>query len=144
MNALAISMTSAGCFFLAGLLAGAWKYLQIRRSTVASASKYVDLAHRAALMYAFANVLLAQFVEKSRWPTHVNGVAVIVLEVFFGVSVLGYVVHGALGDTDNQFQKPHRLGRRTIPAPTMTLFMLTLIGAEVVAFCVIFTGYLLW
>jgi hypothetical protein len=136
-------MTSAGSFFLVGLLTGAWKYLQIRRSPEAKASKYVDLAHRAALMYAFANVLLGQFVEKSRWSMEVNGAAVIVLEVFFGVSVLGYMVHGALGDTDNQFQKPHRLGRRTIPAPTMTMFMLTLIGAEVVAFAVIFAGYLL-
>ena len=93
-------------------------------------------------MYAFANVLLAQFVGKSRWPTEANVVAVIVLEAFFGVSVLGYVVHGALGDTDNQFRRPHRLGGLTIPAPTMTIFMLTLIGAEVVAFCVIFLGYL--
>ena len=143
MNAPTICMTSAGSFFLVGLLAGAWKYLQIRRSPEAKASKYVDLAHRAALMYAFANVLLGQFVEKSRWSMEVNGAAVIVLEVFFGVSVLGYMVHGALGDTDNQFQKPHRLGRRTIPAPTMTMFMLTLIGAEVVAFAVIFAGYLL-
>ena len=143
MTALAICMTSAGCFFLAGLLAGAWKYLQIRRSAEANASRYVDLAHRAALMYAFANVLLAQFVGKSRWPTEANVVAVIVLEAFFGVSVLGYVVHGALGDTDNQFRRPHRLGGLTIPAPTMTIFMLTLIGAEVVAFCVIFVGYLL-
>jgi hypothetical protein len=72
----------------------------------------------------------------------VNGIAAIVLEVFFGVSVLGYLVHGTLGDTDNQFRKPHRLGRRTIPSPMMTLFMLSLIGAEVAAFGVIFAGYL--
>ena len=143
MNAKGICMTSAGCFFLVGLLAGAWKYLQIRRSPEAHATRYVDLAHRAALMYAFANILLAQFVEKSRWSTDATGVAVIVLEVFFGVSVLGYVVHGTLGDTDNQFRRPHKMGRRTIPEPMMTLFMLSLIGAEVVAFAVIFTGYLL-
>jgi hypothetical protein len=143
MNANGICMTSAGCFFLVGLLAGAWKYLQIRRSTAAQASRYVDLAHRASLMYAFANALLLQFLERSRWSAEVNGIAAIVLEVFFGVSVLGYVIHGALGDTDNQFQKPHRMGRRTIPAPIMTLFMLSLIGAEVAAFGVIFAGYLL-
>jgi len=142
MNASSLCRVSGGCFFLVGLLAGAWKYLQIRRDPEARASQYVDLAHRASLMYAFANVLLIQFVEHSRWSNQVNVLAAIVLEVFFALSVAGYVTHGVLGDTDNQFRRPHRLGKATIPNVAMTTFMTALIGAEVAAFLVVFLGYL--
>ena len=122
---------------------GAWKYLHIRRSPDVRAPLYVDLAHRSALMYAFANVLLSRFVEQSRWSNRVNLTAAVVLQIFFASSVLAYVVHGALGDTDNQFRRPHRLGRATIPDGAMTGFMLALIGAEVAAFSVLLAGYLL-
>lgn len=144
MNASAFCLTSAGGFFLAGLLSGAWKYLWIRRSRDARAPAYVDVAHRAALLYAFAGVLLSRLCERSAWSEAVNLRASFVLQLFFGVSVLGYVVHGALGDTDNQFRRPHRLGVRTIPAIAMTSFMLLLIAAEIAAFLVVLTGYLCW
>ncbi|HEX2657138.1 MAG TPA: hypothetical protein VHU40_02655 [Polyangia bacterium] len=143
MNALSFCLAGAGGFFLLGLLCGAWKYLRIRHSPERRAPLYVDLAHRAALMYAFANVLLARFVEQSRWSDRANLSAAIVLQFFFATSVLGYVVHGALGDTDNQFQRPHRLGTTTIPDAAMTAFMIALIGAEIAAFSVLFVGYLL-
>jgi|SRR5450432_1929541 len=143
MNAPAFCLSSAGAFFLVGLASGAWKYLRIRRSPDVRAPLYVDLAHRSALLYAFAGVLLAQLCERSVWPDGVNLRATMVLQVFFATSVIAYVVHGALGDTDNQFRRPHRLGRRTIPAGAMTGFMIALILAEVSAFLVVFSGYLL-
>jgi hypothetical protein len=143
MNALSCCLTAAGAFFLVGLLCGAWKYLHIRRSPQVQAPLYVDLAHRSALMYAFANVLLARFAGQSRWSDRVNLIASVVLQVFFASSVLAYIVHGALRDTDNQFRRPHRLGTSTIPAAAMTGFMIALIGSEVAAFLVLFAGYLL-
>jgi hypothetical protein len=143
MNALSLSMTGAGGFFLVGLVCGAWKYLHIRRSREVRAPLYVDLAHRSALMYAFANILLSRFVEQGRWSDRVNVTAVVVLQIFFAASVLAYIVHGALGDTDNQFRRPHRLGAATIPDAAMTGFMIALIGAEVAAFGVLFAGYVL-
>ena len=143
MNALSFCLAGAGGFFLLGLLCGAWKYLHIRRGPEMRAPLYVDLAHRSALMYAFANVLLARFVDHSHWSDRANLAAAIVLQVFFAASVLGYVVHGALRDTDNQFRRPHRLGAATIPDAAMTAFMIALIGAEIAAFSVLFAGYLL-
>jgi len=142
MNAPTFCLVSAGAFFLAGLLCGAWKYLCIRRSPDLRAPLYVDLAHRSALLYAFAGILLAQFTERSAWPDTVNLPAVIVLQSFFATSVIAYVVHGALGDTDNQFRRPHRLGRSTVPAAAMTTFMMMLIAAEVGAFVLVFSGYM--
>ena len=131
-----------GAFFLTGLLSGAWKYAHIRRSADARAPLYVDLAHRAALLYAFAGALLSRLCEHNAWSNTVNLRAAVVLQVFFAVSVGGYVLHGALGDTDNQFHRPHRLGRRSIPAASMTTFMALLIAAEISAFLVVFSGYL--
>jgi hypothetical protein len=135
-------MTSAGGFFLIGLVVGAWKYACMFTSPEAKAPYYVDAGHRAALMYAFASALLAELCAHSAWSNAVNLAASIVMVVFFGLPVLGYIVHGALRDTDNQFRRPHQLGARTIAGPAMVTFMATLIIAEIGGFAVIFMGYL--
>jgi amino acid transporter len=138
----AFCLASAGVFFLAGLVSGAWKYACIARSPEAKAPFYVDTAHRASLLYAFACALLGAFVNRSAWSDAVNLSACATLIAYFAISVLGYIVHGALRDTDNQLQRPHRLGRRTVPAVAMTAFMLSLIAVEVSAFGLIFAGWL--
>lgn len=143
MTAHAAALTSAGAFFLTGLLTGAWKYACIARSAEAKAPAYVDIAHRSSLLYAFACALLATFVSNSAFSDRTNLLAVLVLIGYFAVSVLGYLVHGALRDTDNQLQRPHRLGAKTIPPAAMLAFMLSLIAAEVGAFAVVFAGYCL-
>lgn len=135
-------LVSAGGFFLVGLLAGAWKYACIARSAEAKAPFYVDTAHRASLLYAFACALIGELCKRSAWSNGVNLAASAVLVSFFAAAVLGYVVHGALRDTDNQLQRPHRLGRRTIPAGAMLGFMMLLTLAEIGGFVVVFSGYL--
>jgi hypothetical protein len=142
VTAVGFCLGSAGAFFLAGLLAGAWKYWHTLVQTDARAPVYVDMAHRASLMYAFACVLLAQLAGRSAWADAVNLGASIVLVLFFAVTVLAYVVHGALRDTDNQMRRPHRLGRGTIPASAMLTFMVLLVLAEVGGFAVMFGGFL--
>jgi hypothetical protein len=47
------------------------------------AHPYVDIAHRAALLYSFATLLIAVFVELSAWPAWVNLVAAMVVVFFF-------------------------------------------------------------
>ena len=135
-------LASAGGFFLTGLLTGAWKYAAIARSAEARAPVYVDIAHRASLLYAFACALVGSFVAPSAWSERSNLVAAIVLVAYFGISVLGYLVHGALGDTEQQLQRPHRLGTRTIPDAAMTAFMWSLVAAEIGAFAFVFTGWI--
>lgn len=143
MSAHTVSMVCAGAFFLTGLLTGAWKYACIARSPDARAPVYVDIAHRTSLLYAFACALIATFTASSAFSERQNLVATVVLIAYFAVSVLGYLVHGALRDTDNQLARPHRLGTRTLPNAAMTTFMVSLIAAEVVAFAFVFTGYCL-
>lgn len=135
-------LTSAGIFFFFGLLFGAWKYACIARSTEAQAPTYVDIAHRAALLYSFACVLVAQLCGASAWSNAVNLVAAIVLVGYFAAAVFSYAVHGALRDTHNQLKRPHQLGKWTIGSGVMRAFLLSLIVAEIGAFLVIFSGYL--
>lgn len=126
------TLLAAGLIFLWALGLGLWKYRQIVASPDARAHPYVDIAHRAALMYAFATLLVAVFVELSAWGSAVDGAAAGVLVFFFAAAIAGYMVHGARRDTDNQFRDPVR-GTHA--------FMTALIVGEMVAFSVLLAGF---
>jgi len=142
MIAETFCFASAGAFFLVGLLAGIWKYHAIATTIEARAPVYVDVAHRAALQYAFACALMAELAARGAWSNATNLAASIVVIVFFASAVAGYLVHGALRDTDNQLRRPHVLGRRTIPPGVIRGFMMLLATAEVAGFAVLLTGFL--
>ncbi|WP_278313850.1 hypothetical protein [Lolliginicoccus levis] len=127
-----IALLAAGAIFLWALLLGVWKYVQIARSPEHAAHPYVDIAHRAALLYSFASLLLAVFAELSIWPSWVNAVAVLAVLVFFVGAIASYVVHGWLRDTTNQFDSPVR---------GLHGFMIALIVAEIGGFAVLFAGF---
>lgn len=141
MTANDFCLGAAGGFFFFGLLSGAWKYACIARSQAAQAPAYVDVAHRSSLLYAFACALLGQFAARSAFGNAINFAASALLVLYFAVSVLGYAVHGALRDTDNQLRRPHVLGKKTIPAVAMRAFMVSLIVAEIGAFTVLLAGW---
>ena len=96
------------------------------------AHPYVDIAHRAALLYAFATLLLAVFVELSGWPTWVNLTASMVVVPFFVIAIVTYIRHGVERDTINQFANPVR---------GVHAGMLALIVAEIGGFAVLLTGF---
>jgi hypothetical protein len=137
------AILAAGGFFLVGLLTGVWKYQQIHTREEAEAHPYVNIAHRTALLYAFACLLLAQFARLSVLSDLVNTIAVAVQVVFFAAAVLSYVVHGWLADTDNQLRKPHQIGKGTLPGGLMLMFMWALIVGEIGGFLVLFYGVIL-
>ena len=134
-----IAIGGAGGFFLVGMVCGAWKYHHITGSADARAPVYVDVAHRAALLYAFACVLIERFVALSQLDAAVETAAVLAQVSFYALAVLSYIVHGLLGDTDNQLAHPHRIGKGTVPAMAMSAFMWALIAGEIGGF-----GVLLW
>ncbi|MGW2665493.1 hypothetical protein ACWCW7_31465 [Nocardia tengchongensis] len=129
-----ITLLVTGLIFLSALLLGAWKYHGIRTSREGAAHIYVDIAHRAALMYSFAGLLLAVFTELSAWPTAVNLTADLVILGFFVAAIATYAWHGWRRDTTNQF-------RGDIDASTR-LAMAALMVGEVGGFLVLFTGFL--
>ncbi|MFI5502012.1 hypothetical protein ACIA5E_23370 [Nocardia asteroides] len=126
-----ITLLVTGLIFLSALLLGVWKYHGIR--TAGAAHVYVDIAHRAALLYSFAGVLLAVFTELSTWPTAVNLGADLVILAFFVGAIASYVLHGWRRDTDNQFAG-------TVPG-ALRLSMYGLIAGEVGGFAVLFSGF---
>ena len=103
-----ITLLAAGLIFLLALVLGVWKYRQIMAAPDHRAHPYVDIAHRAALLYSFAALLLAAFVELSAWPTWVNLTAAAVVVFFFVGAIADYIFHGARRDTTNQFEHATR------------------------------------
>ena len=134
------TVLSAGVFFLVGLLTGIWKYRQIMASPGAQAHPYVDICHRASLMYAFASILLVKFIEISQLPERVELIAVSFILAYFAAAIGTYFIHGVLGDTDNQLKRPHKLGPTTLPSGLISLFMWSLVAAELGGFLVLFYG----
>ncbi|OBI69747.1 hypothetical protein [Mycobacterium sp. E796] len=127
-----ITLLAAGLIFLLALVLGVWKYRQIMTADDHRAHPYVDIAHRAALLYSFATLLLAVFVELSAWAAWVNLTAAGVVVLFFVAAILGYISHGARRDTVNQFENPSR---------GLQVTMVLLIAGEIGGFGVLLAGF---
>ncbi len=140
MIAADLALISAGIFLLFGMLTGVWKYNHIMRSPDAEAPMYVNIAHRASLMYAFACVILMLLAQRSAWSNTVNLLAVIANIIFFASAVAGYTVHGLLQDTDNQLRNPHKLGDRTLPTIAIKTYMWGLIVGEIAGTAALLIG----
>jgi hypothetical protein len=142
LPAVRLSIVAAGVFFSSGLLTGAWKYFHIARSANAQAPVYVDIAHRTSLFYSFAALLVAQFAALSAYSPQVNLWAAVVPLAFFAAAIAGYIVHGLLNDTDNQFRKPQKIGPMALPRGGLHGFMWLLMLGEIGGFAVLFAGVL--
>jgi preprotein translocase subunit SecG len=127
-----LTLLAAGLIFLLALALGVWKYRQMATSENHLAHPYVDIAHRAALLYSFATLLIAVFVELSGWPTWVNLTAAMVVVLFFVIAIVTYMSHGLKRDTTNQFEHPDR---------GVHAGMLALIVAEIGGFAALFAGF---
>lgn len=138
--AVALGVLGAGIFLVVGLLTGIWKYIAIMQSDKARAPYYVDIAHRASLLYASAALILAGLAYFSVWSDFVNWLAVMANIIYFALAIGTYIIHGALKDTDNQLRSPHRLGPMTLPRVLIHLFMWSLIAAEVGGTLVLLVG----
>ena len=125
-------LLAAGLMFLWALGLGIIKYRQITASENGQAHPYTDIAHRAALLYSFALLLVATFVELSAWSTLVNLLAAGALTLFFVAAVVSYMVHGLRRDTVNQFVDPVRGTHE---------YMVALIVSEIVGFAVLLAGF---
>lgn len=142
MTAANLCLLAAGLFFLTGMLTGVWKYRCMATDAEARTPVYVDIAHRTALMYSFAAILLREFVPFSPLPPAGTLWAAGVPLLFFGSAISAYIVHGILRDTDNQLRKPHRLGSATLPGAVIGGFMWALVVGEIGGFLILFGGFL--
>jgi DMSO/TMAO reductase YedYZ heme-binding membrane subunit len=132
-NPTMVTLLAAGLIFLLALVLGIWKYRQMATSPDHLAHPYVDIAHRSALLYSFATLLVAAFVELSVWPDWVNLTAALTIVVFFVGAIASYILHGAKRDTTNQLSAPGR---------SIHVAMWALIVGEIGGFAVLFAGFL--
>jgi hypothetical protein len=127
-------LLAAGLIFILALVLGIWKYRGMATSIDGLAHPYVDTAHRAALLYSFASLLIAVFVELSAWSETVDAIAAFIVIAFFLAAIISYIVQGARKVTDNQFREGDR-------PPGLHPYMWTLILAEIGGFSVLLVGF---
>ena len=133
-TATRIALSTSGIFFMIGLITGVWKYLCMRRHQRAEAPHYVNIAHRAALMYAFSAQLLAVFAAISAFSDLVNTIAVIPPLLFFGIAIVHYVQLGLTTDSNNSL--------RDSPDKAKDYLILNILAvAEIGGFSVILCGF---
>lgn len=131
-----IALCASGAFFMAGLLTGYWKYQCMKKHPDSEAPFYVNTAHRAALMYAFAAQLLAVFASLSVFSDQINSFAVGAPLLFFAISILHYVHLGMTTSSNNSL--------RDSSNPMKDYLILNVLSAaEIGGFGVIFTGFIL-
>jgi hypothetical protein len=131
--AVKISLAASGVFLLAGMLLGVVKYRAVMRSRAHRAPVYVDIAHRAALLYSFAALVIAKLLEYSPYSERVQLAAAGVPLAFFALTIAGYSAHGLRDDTENIFAERNF---------TTTWFMYALIAGEVGGVAVILWGFI--
>lgn len=127
-------LLAAGLIFLWALLLGVLKYRGMASSADGLAHPYIDTAHRAALLYSFATLLIALFVELSDWSEVVDLIAAFGLIAFFVGAIAAYQAHGMRRDTDNQFREGEG-------SPALHPFMWALIVVEIGAWLVLLAGF---
>ena len=133
-HAARIAIGAAGIYFMVGLLTGMWKYIAMRNSPRFEAPFYVNIAHRAALMYAFAALLLAVFASLSAFSETINMIGVIPPLLFFALAQIHYIQLGFANKTDNSMRDaPNR------NTEFMVLNALTV--AEIGGFAILLAGF---
>ena len=108
------------------------KYRRTMQSADHRAPVYIDIAHRASLLYSFAALVMAKLLEYSPYSARVQVIATVFPLGFFAVTIVGYFLFGMLNTTDNVFQKRNFI---------TTWYMYALIAGEIGGFGVILWGF---
>lgn len=129
-----LSIVALGLFFLTALLTGVWKYRHMLTSADHHAPQYVDIAHKAALHYSFAILIVIKLEEVSGLGTALNLLGASLIIGFFAIATLTYIMLGVADKTDNQFRERNF---------NTTFGMWALIAAELGGFLILFGGFLI-
>jgi hypothetical protein len=78
------ALLNSGLFLLFGMIAGAWKHQKMLLSPQHQAPVYVDITHRASLMYSFVSLVVWKLAEANAYPVAFTWYAVVAPVTFFG------------------------------------------------------------
>ena len=133
-TAVVMAISCAGLFFMTGLITGVWKFYEMLRSDKFKAPYYVDIAHRSALLYSFAAILIAVFSYFSPFSTGVNVIATASPLLFFAIAIINYIKLGLENTTNNQLKDSENIS-------IDKGIMVSLIVAEIGGFSVLLVGF---
>ena len=131
--AIKLSLLASGLFLLTGMLTGIMKYRRTMQSPDHRAPVYIDIAHRASLLYSFAALVIAKLLEYSPYSERVQIIATAFPLAFFAITIVGYFVFGMLNTTQNVFERRNFI---------TTWYMYALIAGEIGGFAVILWGFI--
>ncbi|MEP7076489.1 MAG: hypothetical protein ABI878_11830 [Acidobacteriota bacterium] len=131
--AVKISFLFSGIFLLTGMLTGVWKYSHIMSSSEHKSPVYVDIAHRNALMFSFASLVIAKLVEFSPFGTTAQIALTVIVFFFFSMTSINQISEGFRDRTDNIF---------TTPDPMRNVFMYGLVAGEIGSVTLLLGGFI--
>lgn len=104
-QAVTLALAASGLFLLAGLVGGVLKYHGIMTRPGHRAHPYIDIAHRAALMYSFTALVMAALLKYSPYSATVQLWIAAVPLFFFATAIARYFQLGIQGREKNQFKQ---------------------------------------
>lgn len=103
--AVQITLAASGIFLFVGMIGGILKYHGIMNSPDHRAHPYIDIAHRASLLYSFAALVMAVLLFFSPYSLAIQLVITCVPLFFFAVAIAQYFRLGLQRKTNNQFKE---------------------------------------
>ena len=103
--AVKLTLAASGIFLFVGLIGGVLKYRGIMTSPDHQAHPYIDIAHRASLLYSFAALVMAALLHFSPYSDTVQLVITGVPLFFFAVAIAQSYRLGLEGKVTNQFKE---------------------------------------
>ena len=103
--AVKVALLSSGLFLFVGMIAGILKYRGMMASDNHKAPMYIDIAHRAALMYSFAALVMAELLKYSPYTLEFQLVICVVPLFFFALAIAQYLKLGIEGREVTQYSE---------------------------------------
>lgn len=128
-----ISLLASGIFLLSAMLIGIAKYRQMMWRETHQANAYVDIAHRAALLYSFAALVIAELVKYSPFSKNLQLLIVAAPLALFALTIGQYAKLGWLGREETQFAERNFI---------TVWFMYGLIGGEIGGIALLVGGFI--
>lgn len=128
-----LAILFSGLFLLIGMLTGVWKYTTIMKSEHAKSSMYVDIAHRNALLFSFACVVIAKLMEFSPFSMTIQIIITAIPLFYFSLTTINQIKEGFAGRTETIFKERNF---------STTWFTYGLIVGEIGAISLIIIGYI--
>ncbi len=131
--AIKITLLFSGIYLLVGMLTGILKYQGMMRSEKHEAPIYIDIAHRASLLYSFAALVMAKLLEFSPFPLWLQLASTIIPLIYFSLAIASYIKLGLQNIETTQFSERNFI---------TTWFMYSLIIGEIGGVFILVIGFI--